>query len=155
MTKEKALQTIKTLIEYIKSQDTKETKPGTYPLFFKSIGNEGIVKFTDITIGKVVFDLKEIHLPNYLSSNWIKHTETDVWEPVAYNAERKLFDGQPVYSGNRRQGTKHDIVFYDAINDSFFTVVGKRNEVPCSNYKAVKPRQHNKWIKSAYKLLTL
>ena len=53
----------------------------SYPAYFKNIAFGFVVKFTDLTTGEIVEeDVAEDWDTGYISTTWIEHTSTSIWE---------------------------------------------------------------------------
>ena len=52
----------------------------SYPAYFKNIAFGFVVKFTDLATGEIVEDVAEDWDTGYISTRWIEHTSTSIWE---------------------------------------------------------------------------
>ena len=66
-------------IEALKKQNT-EKEEIKYPIYCKRIGSPLVVKFVGLKSGEVVFG--SIYNVGHKSNNWIKHTDTDIWQQL-------------------------------------------------------------------------
>lgn len=124
-----------------------------YPLFKRNIHTQNIVKFTSLNGGEVVWsgDLDGTKI-GYSSQDFIPHTDS-VWENVAYDEKRSLFDRQPVYCWDDDSTHARDIKFYDAVNCYTFSYYGRRNGYKYNNFEAIKPEHYTPWMLEAFKTL--
>ena len=125
-----------------------------YPLFMRNKENGKIVKFTSLSEGTVVWKgsvpYSEIE---YYSESWFNHTDTDVWEEVAYDEDRDLWDGQPIWCWDDECTHSRDLSFYDAVNKCVYAYDGRRVGFVHDNYKAINSDHYESWMVEAYKTL--
>lgn len=123
-----------------------------YPLFKRSKETGFVVKFYGLTTGVVVVTDGTAPVGE-TASNWFEHTRQDLWEDVAYDRERDLFDGQLVIAHDELEPFAREIVFYDAINRcAFFKCDGDRDGYRFSDYEPFEGALPN-WAIQAYKKL--
>jgi hypothetical protein len=133
-----------------------ETKPEyTYPIFKRIKTSGAIVKFTDLQTGEVVWKGNYIRDIGYTDITWNPHTDKGTWADVAYDAERDLWDTQPVYAWDRAATHFIAIAFYDAINKTVFSFDGARNGLSYINYEAIKPEHYPERLLEAHKTLKI
>jgi len=123
-----------------------------YPVFKRGKLSGVIVKFTELTKGTAVWSGTSKDVIGQEDNDWISHTEKDTWQDIAYDAERDLFDGQPVYCWDKVTHYKA-IRFYDAISNKVFSMHGKRRDVVYQNYEAIKPEHYTPWMLQAFETL--
>ena len=119
-----------------------------YPLFRRSREAGIIVKFTSLSEGTVVWKGDSGDYIGHTTGRWIKHTNT--WEEVAYDKDRDLWDGQPVWSWNDVHTHLRDFRFYDAVNRGVYNYDGTRGGIAHDNIKAVNPDHYESWMIEAY-----
>jgi len=126
-----------------------------YPLFMRSREAGIIVKFTGLKKGTVAWkgNNSDYNI-GYTSNGWIEYTDTDTWEEVAYDKDRDLWDGQPVwcwydvYYSHTREAR-----FYDVVNKGVYTRKGQRNGFHFDNIEAVNPDHYEDWMIEAHSSL--
>ena len=52
----------------------------SYPAYFKNIAFGFVVKFTGLTTGEVVEKANGGYAIRYISTGWVEHTNTNIWE---------------------------------------------------------------------------
>lgn len=122
-----------------------------YPIFKRWKNSGEIVKFAGMANGTTVFSSANYHAIGYYSDTFAIHTDK-MWEDIAYDKERDLWDGQPVYCWDTSTYTKV-LGFYDAINKNQFASLGKRNGWNFDNYKAINPEHYTEWMIQAVSTL--
>jgi len=143
-------------VELIKEQLEKlgiEVEPEfTYPLFkqFKDTG--GIIKFTSMTKGIIVWRGNTDSKIGYVSDTFVEHT-SDIWKDVAYDSERGLWDGQPILYWDINDTHEKIIGFYDAKRKCSYSRDGHRIGWFYDNYRALPSDRYDEWIIEAYKTL--
>ena len=122
-----------------------------YPLFRRSKQNSSIVKFTSLSEGTVVWKGSVPYSAiGHYSENWFKHTDTDTWEEVAYDRDRDLWDGQPIWCWNNDDTHVRELRFYDAVHKKAYSYTGIRANVGYKNYKAINSDHYESWMIEAY-----
>ena len=125
-----------------------------YPIFKMSKTTKTIVKFTDLSTGETVWQGEEYsNIIGRIDTTYVKHTNTGHWEDVAYDAERDLWDGQPIYCWYDEDTHQRQLKFYDAINKCPFNFKGERDGPIYNNYKAINPSNYTKWTLEAFNKL--
>jgi hypothetical protein len=123
-----------------------------YPIFKRSKENGYIVKFTGLKKGSVIYIGDSDFCINHLSFDWIPHTNTDIWEDIAYDEKRKLFDKQLVWCWDEHTKCARQLKFYDAKNKCVFDSKGYRTSIIYDHYKPWEG-EYPDWAKEAYKIL--
>ena len=99
-----------------------------YPLCFESIPDGDIVVFAGIETGTVIeLGQSEMGEIGVTSDDWIDHTDSAVWKPIAFNKKRGLYDKQLVWGTYNNSKGMPLLLFYDAINDCPFLGNGYRD----------------------------
>jgi len=124
----------------------------TYPLYKRWKATGEVVKFTSMTEGVTVWSGNEDNKVGYTSDAFVEHT-TDMWEDVAYDSDRDLWDGQPIECWDNAGTHQRLIKFYDTEHTCSFDYTGKRDGLAYNNYKALPSDRYDKWILEAYKTL--
>ena len=152
MNKEQLKQSIEEIKRKLHSMEQQLKDDIEYPIFKRNKYNESIVKFTDLDTNiRIMKGTSNYNVGEVIKSTL--HTDTKVWEDVAYDKERDLFDGQPVECWEDDSSHSRKIRFYDAINTCSFTYDGVRGGYPFKNYKAIKPEHYKKWMLEAFETL--
>jgi len=123
-----------------------------YPLFKRWKISGQICKFTDIRKAETVWEGMSLHKVGTTRDNFTPHTDA-MWEDVAYDVERDLWDGQPVECLTCDHTHERDIRFYDVLNRCTFMYDGRRDGMFFDNYKALQSDRYDEWIIKAHKTL--
>ncbi|WP_265658565.1 hypothetical protein [Francisella philomiragia] len=107
----------------------------TYPIFARNKGLLSIARFDSLDGGEIVFDENVQEIGWKHTIGFRPHTDTNVWQILDYDAERSLYDGQPIWCWNNDHKCKRDIRFYDAYSRAGFDVAGGRGGIVFDNYK--------------------
>ena len=125
-------------IEALKKQNTeKEELKYTsyhYPMYCKGKDLSLVVKFTELQSGEVVVNSSPCKVGNK-STNWTKHTDTNVWQQLEVCEITGFFDGQLVWCWENIDTHSRYLRFYDVKNKSTFYYNGTRNGNYYSNYE--------------------
>jgi hypothetical protein len=74
----------------------------TYPMWFKDIKSELVVRFDDLTCGEVIIGNYAHDIGTYVKS-WYPHTDTNEWEQVSepqiFYQWEKVFNGKIINTG--------------------------------------------------------
>lgn len=98
---------------------------------FEMYDDEGFAVFTDdiiCEVGEYLHDLDN-------------HQDLNAWQILDYDADRNLYDTQPILCWDNRHTTQKEIRFYDAKNRAAFDVGGERSIIHFDNYKALTNQQ--------------
>lgn len=125
-----------------------------YPIVCRSKSYGYIVKFTSITKGEILINPNACSEVNKQHKDIVPHTNTNVWQEIAYDEDRNLYDKQVVWAWDDAYKFLRIIGFYDAENDAIInSKTGKRNTLFYSNYEAVPQEQIPQFMLDAYKNL--
>ena len=125
-----------------------------YPLFKRNKVNGAVIKFTGLSEGTVVWKGDDPELEANRHYHHLRaHTEEEFWEDVAYDRERNLWDGQPIYCWDNDSTHSRTIRFYDAINKRTFGYKGERKGHFYNKYIPIPPEHYDKWIVDSYNKL--
>ncbi|QEO57581.1 hypothetical protein [Francisella marina] len=105
-----------------------------YPIFAKSKVSGSIYKFTDTKTNIRVFGSNPTVI-GLTTDTSMPHTDAERWLILDYDADRSLYDGQPVWCWNDHHECKRELRFYDAKNMTVFTYFGTRNGSAHDNYE--------------------
>ena len=83
------------------------------------------------------------------------HTDSNVWENVAYDKERDLYDTQPIMCWNDADTHRRMNRFYNAITKCTFKYDGKRYGMDYKNYEAIQLNEIPQWMIKTQKTLTI
>ncbi len=122
-----------------------------YPMYFKEVDSNLVVKFDGLKSGTVVDS--DYYPANYYSTNWTAHTDKDIWVRVDFDEERGLFDKQLVMCWDYNVACSRSYRFYDAKNQCTFNQTGVRYGMGYHYYQAVPFEQYPDWAKEAIKHL--
>jgi len=123
-----------------------------YPIFKRNVNSGLIVKFTGLGTGKVVWKGDQSMFIGFKSNGFFPHTNK-TWEDVAYDEERDLFDGQPVYCWNNEDTHSRNIRFYDVLYKTVYNYKGYRRGPVFGNYEAVRQEHYTPWMLEAFETL--
>ena len=118
-------------IEALKKQSEKEEFE--YPIFCKWKKSSLVVKFTGLKSGEVVINTYP-HNVAHKSTNWIKHTDTDVWQQLDVCEETGFFDGQLVWCWDNDDTHIRELRFYDVKYKCTYMFDGDKNGSEYDNY---------------------
>ena len=152
MNKEQLKQDIEEMKSKLNSIEQQLKDNTEYPIFKRRRSSGVVFKFTGLKETTAVMDSSSNFKIGDLLIDSVPHT-SDIWEDVAYDKERDLFDGQPVECWEDGDSHSRKIRFYDAINTCAFTYDGVRGGYPFKNYEAVKPEHYTEWMLEAFKTL--
>lgn len=135
------------------AQICKEAKPEfNYPIFKQSTSNGKIIKFTSLNSGEVVWVQNSVEAIGS-TGGYLQHTSVSNWQDVAYDAERDLWDGQPIYAWDNDDAHARTIRFYDAVTKCTYNYGGIRCGASFNNYEAIDPAYYTPWILKAFTTL--
>ena len=120
-------------IEALKKQNT-EKEEIKYPIYCKLKGSSLVVKFTGLTLGKLVVNNTFNDVGNK-SSIWLNHSETNVWQQLDVCEETGFFDGQLVWCWDNDDTHNRILKFYDVKYKCTFLFNGTRNGQKFNNYE--------------------
>jgi hypothetical protein len=114
-------------IELTSEQLAQANKPKfNYPIYKKNTIAKSIVKFTGLNTGIHILSPNGLPSTGEEENDWVKHTDY-IWEDIAYDEDRELYDKQPVWvwdDWDNRDTSGGVIRFYDAINKCTFWMHG-------------------------------
>ena len=92
------------------------------------------MKFAELQSGEIVINSKNNNIGDK-STNWISHTDTDVWQQLDVCEKTGFFDGQLVWCWeNEFTHCKH-LRFYDSKNKCTYHCDGNRYGYSYKNYE--------------------
>ena len=118
-------------IEALKKQNTEKEK-SIYPIYCKLIGSSLVVKFTNLTIGELVVNNGHNHVGKKFNE-WIKHTDTKIWQQLEVCEITGFFDGQLVWCWDNDETHSRHLRFYDVKNKCTFYYDGNRDGTSFGN----------------------
>ena len=120
-------------IEALKKQNSEEEK-SIYPIYCKLKNFPFVVKFTGLHSAEVIISNVGKRV-DCKSTNWISHTDSDVWKQLDVCEKTGFFDGQLVWCWeNELTHTKH-LRFYDSKYKCAYDYSGKRGGFNYDNYE--------------------
>jgi hypothetical protein len=123
-----------------------------YPIYKKKKDIGYIVKFAGLQDGEIAYPAYSSYKTGQKSSDWIPHTNTDVWEDVYYDRELDLWDKQLVWCWNNYDKCAREVRFFYAKNKGTYWTTGEKNCIQFDNYEAYEG-EWPKWAKEAYRAL--
>ena len=115
----------------------------SYPAYFKSIAYGFVVKFTGLTTGEVVENAEiEYDDIGHISTKWIEHTRTDIWEYLPNYKEVTRWEPQ---SGEWYVETSGKVSMGWSIKRTQFFGVERQTEEE-AEYAARQMRIHNRLL---------
>ena len=120
-------------IEALKKQNT-EKEEINYPIYCKRKDSSLVVKFTGLKTGEVVVD-NGYRQVGQKCNEWIKHTDTDIWQQLDVCEITGFFDGQLVWCWDNDETHSRHLRFYDVRNRCAFYDDGNRNGYSYKNYE--------------------
>ena len=114
----------------------------SYPAYFKNIAFGYVVKFTDLTTGEIVEDAAEDGDTGYISTTWIEHTSTSIWEYLPNYKEIVRWKPQ---SGEWYVDTSGKVSLGCSIKRTQFFGVERQTEEE-AEYAARQMRIHNRLL---------
>ena len=120
-------------IEALKNQVT-EKKEITYPIYCKLKGSSLVVKFTGLTLGKLVVNSKHTKIEETFNE-WIKHTDANTWQQLDVCEKTGFFDGQLVWCWDNDETHSRHLKFYNVKNKRTYTCSGKHYGYNYNNYE--------------------
>ena len=132
------------------------SKDPLYPIYCLHLHSNKIVKFTDLSEGVVVksgYDQKRYPI-GLESECFVEHTYAATWKPIPVCSKTGFFHGQLVWAWDNNHTHFRVLVFYDAENNSLFSIQGKKNSLDYENYLPFEGNWPD-WALEAYKTLKL
>ena len=120
-------------IEALKKQNT-EKEEITYPIYYKLKKSSLVVKFTGLQSGEAVVNDKDNNIGDK-SANWIRHTDTDVWQQLDVCEETGFFDGQLVWCWDNNDTHSRMLKFYDTKHKCTYQFDGTEDGFGYDNYE--------------------
>ena len=120
-------------IEALKKQNT-EKEEITYPVYCKLKGSSLVVKFTGLTLGKLVVNSKHTKIEETFKE-WRIFTDINTWQQLGVCEKTGFFDGQLVWCWDNNETHSRHLKFYDAKNECVYQFNGNRNGIFFHNYK--------------------
>ena len=115
----------------------------SYPAYFKNIAYDFVVKFTGLTTGELV---ENAEIPyddiGYISTEWVEHTRTDIWEYLPNYKEITRWEPQ---SGEWYVETSGKVSMGWSIKRTQFFGVERQTEEE-AEYAARQMRIHNRLL---------
>jgi hypothetical protein len=115
-----------------------------------------VVKFTGITDGYLVVADKtggDSERLGDFSESWINHTNTDHWQPIAFDEELGIAHKQLCECWQNENTHMRVLRFYDAINKRTFDSYGNNEGVKMDNYLPISYADYPDWAIEAEKTL--
>ena len=120
-------------IEALKKQNTEEEEI-TYPIYCKLKGSSLVVKFTGLTLGKLVVNSKHTKIEETFKE-WRIFTDINTWQQLDVCEETGFFDGQLVWCWDYNNAHYRTLKFYDAKNECTYCYDGTRAGDYYCNYE--------------------
>ena len=120
-------------IEALKKQNTEKEK-FNYPIYCKLKDSSLVVKFTGLQSGETVINSKYNNIGDK-STNWEKHTDTNVWQQLDVCEETGFFDGQLVWCWDNDDTHSRMLKFYAVKNECTYQFDGCRKGHVFDNYE--------------------
>ena len=120
-------------IEALKKQNT-EKEEIKYPIYCKLKGSSLVVKFTGLTLGKLVVNSKHTKIEETFKE-WRIFTDINTWQQLDVCEETGFFDGQLVWCWSDVNTHSRYLRFYDVKNKSTFYYNGTRDGTRFGNYE--------------------
>jgi hypothetical protein len=142
--------------EVDKLREQCKQKPGfKYPIYMQSKHNKEVVKFTSLTTGVVVVASKfsSDRSVGYRASDWVEHTNTATWQPIAFDEQLGIADKQLCECWDNGYTSGRALRFYSAKNKFAYTVEGKKAWVHYDNYLPIPYADYPDWAIEAEKTL--
>ena len=128
-------------IEALKNQVT-EKEEFNYPIYCKLKGSSLVVKFTGITLGKLVVNSKHTKIEETFKE-WRIFTDINTWQQLDVCEETGFFDGQLVWCWDNYHTHVKCLKFYDD---------GNRNGYSYKNYEPFEGNYPD-WALESFKTL--
>ena len=120
-------------IEALKKQNT-EKEEIKYPIYCKLKGSSLVVKFTGLTLGKLVVNSKHTKIEKTFKE-WRIFTAINTWQQLDVCEKTGFFDGQLVWCWDKDETHTRHLRFYDVRNKCAFYDDGNRNGYSYKNYE--------------------
>jgi hypothetical protein len=126
-----------------------------YPIYVQSKHNKSVIKFTGLTTGVVVVSGKYLSddLVGIERTNLCQHTNTNYWQPIAFDKECGIADKQLCECWNDMDTHSRSLRFYDAKNKTTFLYNGVRDAHGWGNYRPIPYADYPEWAIEAEKTL--
>lgn len=126
-----------------------------YPIYMQATRCKQVVKFTGLRSGVVVVKGNCLLNSNIgeTSNCLYAHTDTNHWQPIAFDEERGIADKQLVECWYNRHSYLRELRFYDALNKRGFSVDGERDGCTHDNYRPIPYADYPEWAIEAEKTL--
>jgi hypothetical protein len=132
-------------------------KPGfKYPIYMQAIYSRQVIKFTSLNSGTVVVQGKYasnspvgqvIQIPS------LPHTNTEHWQPIAFDEERGIADKQLVECWDNAHTHARAFRFYDAEHECAYSCQGNQSLISWDNYRPIPYADYPDWAIEAEKTL--
>ena len=137
-------------IEALKKQNT-EKEEIKYPIYCKLKGSSLVVKFTGLTLGKLVVNSKHTKIEETFKE-WRIFTDINTWQQLDVCEETGFFDGQLVWCWDYNNAHYRTLKFYDAKNECTYCYDGTRAGDYYCNYEPFKGNYPD-WALEAFQTL--
>ena len=137
-------------IEALKKQNTEEEEIA-YPIYCKLKGSSLVVKFTGLTLGKLVVNSKHTKIEETFKELRI-FTDINTWQQLDVCEETGFFDGQLVWCWDYNNAHYRTLKFYDAKNECTYCYDGTRAGDYYCNYEPFKGNYPD-WALEAFQTL--
>jgi hypothetical protein len=151
----KQLELLEAGLNELREQSKQQPEFG-YPIYMQSKQYKTVVKFTDLTSGEAVVSENcdhPIYAIGYVANNWIPHTNSNNWRPIAFDEKCGIADKQLCECWADRYTHNRVLRFYDAVNKCVFSVEGKRNGIIYDKYYPIPYADYPDWAIEAEKTL--
>ena len=122
-------------IEALKNQVT-EKEEFNYPIYCKLKGFSLVVKFTGLTLGKLVVNSKHTKIEETFKE-WRIFTDINVWKQLDVCEKTGFFDGQLVWCWDDVNTHSRMLRFYDVKNECTYCYDGSKDG-KCEYYWKIK-----------------
>jgi hypothetical protein len=136
-------------------EESKQKIDITYPIYMQAKNNKQVVKFTGLNSITVLVQGIDEHSQKvgFKSDSYIPHTNTDYWQPIAFDETRGIADKQLCECWARWYTHSRVLRFYDALNRCAFNNEGKRDGNVWDNYRPIPYADYPDWAIEAEKTL--
>ena len=121
------------------SEQSKQQPEFEYPIYMRLIEDKSVVEFTDLNEGTIVVrGTSMFSRPiGYFSSEYADHTDTETWQPIAFDEERGIADKQLCECWDNNYPHFRALRFYDTLNKCTFSANSIRNGMKYDNYRPI------------------
>ena len=137
-------------IEALKKQNT-EKEEITYPIYCKLKGSSLVVKFTGLTLGKLVVNSKHTKIEETFKE-WRIFTDINTWQQLDVCENTGFFDGQLVWCWDNDDTHVKCLKFYDTKNECTYHCDGSIYGSVFDNYEPFKGNYPD-WALEAFQTL--